>query len=825
MGTRYSTTDERRRQLVRDFTDNGHPVLNGIDFVEVAETQEQLIVRFVHPLPGEENGVPASSPALSAANVRITGGARVRNVRVTEVVSAGRDLSVTVSQPGDFAPYRLSLSSADGSGLLPGFDPRLAAVEFSFKVGCPSDLDCGRAHRATPAAFPAGPAIDYLSKDYEGFRRLMLDRLRTLLPNWHDQSPADLGVALVEVLAYAADHLSYFQDAVATEAYLGTARKRVSLRRHARLLDYAVHEGCNARAWVHLAVNGEVELPKGTQLLTRVPGLPVCIAPASPDWDRARAAHPVVFETLHDVTLYPAHNQIAIYTWGNSQICLPQGATSATLRDDSETPLQLQVGDVLVFQQVRSAESGRRIDADPNLRHAVRLSAVAPPNAPKFDPLFDDPHHPPDANRRLPVCHVEWAQADALPFALCLRDVLPRDEPDGGRKPVTVAFGNVVLADHGRTVEAHEEEGQAEGLVAPATGRFRPRLVWPGVTHHTAYDHRTEAGRPATLALAQDPQAALAHVRLHDGAFEWRARRDLLRSGRFDRAFAVEVDEEGYAHLRFGDGLLGMAPAAGTRLLPRYRVGSGTAGNVGADVIAHVVTATPHEIEEVRNPLPASGGRAPQPMAEVRLNAPQAFRVQERAVTEDDYAAMAGRHPDVQKAVATRRWTGSWHTMFLTVDRKGGRPVDAAFERELCAFLERYRLAGHDIEIEPPRMLPLDIALDVCVQAGYARAAVRAALNEVFGAHELPDGRQGFFHPDRFTFGQPLYLSQVLSAAHSVPGVRWVTATRFQRLGAPARGELAEGRIAVGRLEVAYLANDPNAPENGIIEFQMEGGL
>ena len=60
----------------------------------------------------------------------------------------------------------------------------------------------------------------------------------------------DIGVALVEVLAYVGDYLSYYQDAVATEAYLDTARQRISVRRHARLVDYRMHEGCNARAWV-----------------------------------------------------------------------------------------------------------------------------------------------------------------------------------------------------------------------------------------------------------------------------------------------------------------------------------------------------------------------------------------------------------------------------------------------------------------------------------------------------------------------------------------------------------------------------------------------
>ena len=60
------------------------------------------------------------------------------------------------------------------------------------------------------------------------------------------------GVTLVELLAYVGDYLSYQQDAVATEAYLETARCRVSVRRHTRLMDYFMHNGCNARAWVQL---------------------------------------------------------------------------------------------------------------------------------------------------------------------------------------------------------------------------------------------------------------------------------------------------------------------------------------------------------------------------------------------------------------------------------------------------------------------------------------------------------------------------------------------------------------------------------------------
>ena len=70
------------------------------------------------------------------------------------------------------------------------------------------------------------------------------------MPDWRERNPADLGITLVELLAYAGDQLSYYQDAVATEAYLGTARRRTSVRRHARLVDYPMHDGANARAWL-----------------------------------------------------------------------------------------------------------------------------------------------------------------------------------------------------------------------------------------------------------------------------------------------------------------------------------------------------------------------------------------------------------------------------------------------------------------------------------------------------------------------------------------------------------------------------------------------
>jgi hypothetical protein len=150
--------------------------------------------------------------------------------------------------------------------------------------------------------------------------------------------------------------------------------------------------------------------------------------------------------------------------------------------------------------------------------------------------------------------------------------------------------------------------------------------------------------------------------------------------------------------------------------------------------------------------------------------------------------------------------------------------VDLVFEEELRRHLERFRLAGHDLEVSGPRYAPLEVEVLVCVEPGYFRGDVREALLEVLGSRTLPDGRRGLFHPDNFTFGQPVYLSRLYAAAQAVEGVASLEVLRFRRRGTQDGRALEEGRLSVGRFEVVRLDNDPNFPENGVLPLILEGG-
>jgi acetyl esterase/lipase len=255
------------------------------------------------------------------------------------------------------------------------------------------------------------------------------------------------------------DYLSYQQDAVATEAYIETARSRISLRRHALLVDYTIHDGCNARTWMHLEVNAQAFLDqKLTRFYTFAPGMPSSLAVGTVNEEVAIKVGVVVFQPMQNAVLYPEHNQMNFYTWGDTNCCLPRGATEATLLGSFPN---LQPGDVLLFEEVLGPQTGNVADADIRHRHAVRLTQVTTQNSqgqPLVDPLIATGSGDPiisASQTPTPVTEIQWSSEDALPFPLCLSSTfLDATGKAQTLTNVSIVLGNNVLADQGLTLSA-----------------------------------------------------------------------------------------------------------------------------------------------------------------------------------------------------------------------------------------------------------------------------------------------------------------------------------------------------------------------------------
>jgi hypothetical protein len=883
---------------------------------------------------------------------------------------------VARAKVGDFSQYVLHLLSKDDPREpLEGFDDVFSRGDLQFRIECHDRFDCKPEKGHLPHHLSVRkydePEVDYMARDYASIRRLILDRMSLIHPTWKERNPADFGIGLSELLAYVGDHLSYYQDSVATEAYLGTARKRVSVKGHARLLDYFVHEGCNARAWVHvrlsedaLGASGVVFMPKSTKLLTAEKTGSTIVR--QEDLQEALKEGAEVFETMHDALLCVANNEIHLYQFANTECWLSAGSTSATLRNDGDAmffplfaweelesgaiveanfpknllhflqakaglvldetdvltvtranggnmivatigsddvltfrrtgdkvelesnrgktfslyirekfdgkplvcALCIQPGDVLLFEEVfsvtdfRDLMGGKIADGvlPPKLgdvaarKHFVKLTTVRVAT----DKLTD-----------VPIIEVQWDEADAFPFPLCIMV----SQFQGKAVHNIVVCANIVLSDHGRTVKnifkrisqrnsgssSDDGHGSSEftyidlgpsdprlnqepdeidineapdqviasqylGQV-PSNEPFRPKMGLGPITFAAPHVAVTTS---ATMAMLFGAEGAVPAIRLYGEGQEWEPVRDLLSSDKYASEFVLETESDGRSYARFGsvEANSGKVPAAtaSNHFFAEYRIGNGRQGNIGAETLARVVW-TGNEIEKIRNPEQARGGQEPEDLEEVRRYAPYAFMRQERAVTEEDYYLILKRHPEVQKAKATIRWTGSWYTVFVAIDRIGGLKVNADFKQKMLKYLDQYRLAGYDLEIREPSYVPLRIVVEVTLREGYFRADVLRVLKEVFGNKELGNGNLGFFHPDNFTFGTPVLLSRIYERASEIEGVKSVYVQRFQRENHPRKEEFEDGIIRISEFEIARLDNEANSPDAGTIDFILVGGI
>jgi predicted phage baseplate assembly protein len=104
---------------------------------------------------------------------------------------------------------------------------------------------------------------------------------------WKAGTDGDFETLFIELWAYLADVLTFYQERIANEAYLPTASQRDALVRLAQLVDYAAAPGAAAETFVAFALDKNVKLtiPAQTRIASRGSG----------------GKPPVTFETKNDL--------------------------------------------------------------------------------------------------------------------------------------------------------------------------------------------------------------------------------------------------------------------------------------------------------------------------------------------------------------------------------------------------------------------------------------------------------------------------------------------------------------------------------------------
>lgn len=113
------------------------------------------------------------------------------------------------------------------------------------------------------------PNVDYSTRDYEGFRSDMLDLLVQKIPEYTDLSSSDFGVVLIELLAHGLDVLSYYNDKVANEVFLDTAKERENIIMLAKRVGYEIQDSTPSRftqVFEILPQDEDFIIPRGFQV-------------------------------------------------------------------------------------------------------------------------------------------------------------------------------------------------------------------------------------------------------------------------------------------------------------------------------------------------------------------------------------------------------------------------------------------------------------------------------------------------------------------------------------------------------------------------------
>lgn len=740
-------------------------------------------------------------------------------------VPAHVDLVVNTTSGGlpNRAPYRLGIDPVVLAGKGLDVDPLRAFLPVRLRPECGDAPDCVTV--PLPPAPLSPPDYDTLARDYTGLRAMLMERLGVLDPG-SDDSPADVTVTFVELMAHLGDLLSYRQDRMATESWLTTARRRASVTRHARLVDFAVPPAISASTTVQVLV-ARTSNAATDATFTVLPGDTATDSAGNPDADPNAANF--TLENPAAVIVRASQAELALYDWTEADARLDVGATNAVLV--RPTPGQgvalstwLPVGSLLGFEVVDPGPLGAQA------LWARRGSAWPPgtsPDAPIREPLASHPAQIVTVTHAveitdplspgLPLVRVFWDESQAL-----TREVPVSVTTTGGSPRVGVARLALIGAHHGLCVDGpaamHPFDPLTSGTPDPATTEVADYWL---TRAQAAGLSCAPGGRPwqmdVTLELPSAVQLEATRVT------------SLLRAPSDGFAVVVDHDDDDPPRLRFATGVLGQAPPIQTMVTARYQIGSGSAGLIAPNTLTRLVrsTAAPtqpcnwHDAAatvSARNLTPGTGGVPAMPLDDVRRDAPQAYAAEpRRAVLISDLPTFAMQVPGVARAAAHRSWSGSWPVGVVAAESitdLDDPTLDAAVEDVMDAV----RMAGTEVVTVPATPIGLYFELTVCLTPGtdtsLARLAILAALR--------PGSPGAVFAPTSHPLGASVYVSTVLAAVAAVPGVDAVRVTQARRLSEP--GGTVHSVLTMGPAEIAVCDDDALAPDRGRIELTIEGG-
>ncbi|MER8060728.1 MULTISPECIES: putative baseplate assembly protein [unclassified Streptomyces] len=576
-------------------------------------------------------------------------------------------------------------------------------------------------------------------------------------PEWTDHNVSDPGVTLIETFAYIVDQLLYRLNRVPDKNYTAFL-DLLGIR-----LFPPAAAGAEVDFWLSAPQQDAVTLPAGTEVTTA----------------DGETEEPVVFATKDELRIVPSEltRLVAAPRGGEQTDRTRELAEGQDVRCFQAAP---QPGDALLFGLPTAV---------PRCIVAVRLDS-------RVEGVGVDPRQPP----------LVWEAWDGGRWRLCETG---SDTTGGLNRPGEVIV--YVPGEHTASVIGGTRAGWLRCRVTDAepgqpfysespTVREASVFTVGGTTPVEHAETVTDVplgtsegvagqtfrlGRPPVLLDGGPP---VVEVSSADGWQRWEVVEHFGRSSPGDRHVRVDATtgEFGFPPaLREPDGTLrlcGAVPEKGAHIrVSRYRTGGGPAGNVARGAISVLRSSVPY-IARVVNREAARGGVDGETLANARLRAPDALRMQERAVTAEDHEIIARQAaPSVRRVrclPVTDTGAGAGAVRVLVVPDAVADEGDDRLRFEqlipsdqvltaITESLDERRLIGTRLVVEPPVYQGVTVVARLATAPADTDRVRDAALAALFRyLNPLRGGPDGTGWP----FGRPVQYGEVFGVLQRATG-------------------------------------------------------
>lgn len=255
---------------------------------------------------------------------------------------------------------------------------------------------------------------------------------------------------------------------------------------------------------------------------------------------------------------------------------------------------------------------------------------------------------------------------------------------------------------------------------------------------------------------------------------QWNQVQFLVDAAGDDTSYSVYTDQNQVTNIQFGDNVNGLIPGTGLTVYATYTIGLGSAGNQPSGSAGNFVSP----VTGVFVPFQSSGsvlfqssamtgGSDPETSDQIRANAPQSYAVQDRAVSAQDFAALALNVPGVLMTSAVAN-----HATSVTLFALGPnyQPASTGLQSAITAYFTGRTLAGTTMTIGSPSL----VLTDVGSSGNNVTLSVLPNFNQAVVLANVTTALQAVLSPPNATFGMELQVSSLYSAVMSVPGVEYV---------------------------------------------------